>query len=279
MPLFALVATLIVVAFGSLMFSALTYALRDLPRVRLAEFLERKGRQKWLDVTADNVGDLVLATAFWRMLFNTAIVVFSLVLIQRTVVSPVLAYVLAFMLAGVITLVFSIALPNSLAQYTAAEMVGSFAAFLYGLRIMMKPITALMNWIDEGVRNAAGAPESPEAEQIEQEIMSMVEEGEKEGVVDEQERAMIESVIEFRDTTAGQIMTPRTQIVAIDLDSTLEHVRQTIEESGHSRIPIYTGTIDQIVGVLYARDQLRFLGQTTFAFNMKTVMRPPRSRT
>ena len=61
---------------------------------------------------------------------------------------------------------------------------------------------------------------------------------------------MIESVIEFRDTTAGQIMTPRTQIVAIDLGSTLEHVRQTIEESGHSRIPIYTNTIDQIVVVL-----------------------------
>ncbi len=105
--------------------------------------------------------------------------------------------------------------------------------------------------------------------------MSVVEEGEKEGVVDEQEREMIESVIEFRDTTAGQIMTPRTQVVAIELDSTLEHVRQTIEESGHSRIPVFTGTLDQIVGVLYARDLLRFLGQPTLKFEMKAVMRPP----
>jgi putative hemolysin len=275
MPLFPLVATLIVVAFGSLLCSALSYALRDLPRIRLAEYLERKGKQKWLEATADNMGDLILATAVWRMLFNTAAVVFSLVLLERLVPNRVLAYTLAAVLAGAIALVFSIALPNSLAQYAAAELVGSFAAFLYGLRMVMKPVIRLMNWIDELVRNAAGAPESPEPEQIEQEIMSMVEEGEKEGVVDEQEREMIESVIEFRDTTAGQIMTPRTQIVAIELDSTLEHVRQTIEESGHSRIPIYTGTIDQIVGVLYARDLLRFLGQTAFKFDMKTVMRPP----
>src|SRR6202034_2312766 len=103
----------------------------------------------------------------------------------------------------------------------------------YGLRIAMKPVTAIMNRIDDLVRSAAGAPEGAEAQQIEQEIMSVVEEGEKEGVVDEQERGVIESVIEFRDTTAGKIMTPRTQIVAIDLHSSLEHVRQTIEESGH----------------------------------------------
>jgi CBS domain containing-hemolysin-like protein len=275
MPLFGMVATLIVVTLGSLLFSTLTYALRDLPRIRLAEFLERKARQRWLDVTADNIDDLVFVTAVWRMLFNTAIVVFSLVIVERGVGDRVIAYALAALLAGAITLIFSVALPHSLAAYAAAEIVGSCAELLYGMRIVMTPITAVMHRIDEVVRSATGASETPEAAQIEQEIMSVVEEGEKEGVVDAQERNMIESVIEFRDTTAGQIMTPRTQIVAISLDSSLEHVRQTIEESGHSRIPVYNGTLDQIVGVLYARDLLRFLGQTTFKFDLKTIMRAP----
>jgi len=86
---------------------------------------------------------------------------------------------------------------------------------------------------------------------------------------------MIESVIQFRDTTAAQIMTPRPEVVAIELSASLQQVKQTIEESGHSRIPVYTGTLDQMVGILYARDLLRFLGQTTFKFDLKTVMRAP----
>ena len=224
MRLFWMSATLIVVALGSLLFSTLTYALRDLPRTRLAEFLQRKGRDRWFDSTADHIDDLILVTAFFRMLCNTAIVVFSLTIIEQGIGHRVLAYAIAALLAGAITLLFSIAVPNSLAQYAASEVVGTFAELLYVLRFIMQPITAMLHGIDELIRNAAGAPESPEAEQIEQEIMSVVEEGEKEGVVDEQERDMIESVIEFRDTTAGQIMTPRPQIVAIELESTLDHV-------------------------------------------------------
>jgi magnesium and cobalt transporter len=85
---------------------------------------------------------------------------------------------------------------------------------------------------------------------------------------------MIESVIQFRATTAGQIMTPRTEIIALELESTLQHVKQTLEESGHSRIPVYDGTLDHIVGILYARDLLKFLGQATIKFDIRSAMRP-----
>ena len=275
MSLLWMAAILCAAAFGSLLFSTLTYALRDLPRVRFADFLERRGHERFADLIIDHTQDLILATAVWRMFFNTAIVVFSLTIVERGVGDRVLAYLLAAIVAGFITLLFSVAVPHSLSQYAAAEIVGKFAPQLHGLRLLMTPLTSMLLGIDEVVRTAAGAPESPEPEHIEQEIMAVVEEGEKEGVVDEQEREMIESVIELRDTTAGQIMTPRTKIVAIELESSLDHVRQTIEESGHSRIPVYSGTLDQIVGILYARDLLRFLGQSGVRFELKTVMRPP----
>ena len=72
-------------------------------------------------------------------------------------------------------------------------------------------------------RTCAGATEEqPGPRTIEQEILSAVEEGQKEGVVDEQEREMIESVIEFRDTTVGQIMTPRPEIIGLEIGATLE---------------------------------------------------------
>src|SRR4029079_18827832 len=94
------------------------------------------------------------------------------------------------------------------------------------------------------------------------------------GVVDEEERQMIESVIAFHDTHVGQIMTPRPEIFALEAGCTLETVKGRIAESGHSRIPVYQGTIDQIVGVLHARDLLKFLGNPPEAFTLKDFLRP-----
>jgi magnesium and cobalt transporter len=104
--------------------------------------------------------------------------------------------------------------------------------------------------------------------------LSVVEEGEKEGLVDEHEREMIESVIEFRDTTAGQIMTPRPEMVAIELPSALAEITRTVEETGHSRIPVYERTLDQIIGILYARDLLRYVGRPPEKFDLRSAVRP-----
>jgi len=131
-----------------------------------------------------------------------------------------------------------------------------------------------MHAIDGVVRTAAGANGEQEADEIEQEILSVVEEGEKEGVVDEEEREMIESVIEFRDTQVGQIMSARPEIVGLELKSSLNEVKQTLEESGHSRIPVYDGTLDHIVGILYARDLLKHLGLPPDRFDIRSAIRP-----
>ena len=106
--------------------------------------------------------------------------------------------------------------------------------------------------------------------------MQAVEQGEQGGVVVEAERQMIESVIEFRDRSAGLIMTPktRTEIVALPLSASLDEVKRTLEESGHSRIPVYENSLDQIAGVLHARDLLQHLGQASGDFNLRTALHP-----
>ena len=86
---------------------------------------------------------------------------------------------------------------------------------------------------------------------------------------------MIERVIAFHNTQVSQIMTPRPEIFALEASSTLETVKAKIAESGHSRIPVYQGKIDQIVGILYARDLLKYLGESRVQFNIKDFMRPP----
>lgn len=84
---------------------------------------------------------------------------------------------------------------------------------------------------------------------------------------------MIESVIEFRDTHTGEIMTPRPKMVGLEITATLAQVKELLEESGHSRLPVYEKTLDHIVGILHARDLLKHLGAPQDQFNIRTAMR------
>jgi len=72
----------------------------------------------------------------------------------------------------------------------------------------------------------------------------------------------------------GQIMTARPEIVALEVKASMDEVKKTLEESGHSRLPVYEGTLDHIVGVLYARDLLQHLGQPSEVFSVRAAMRP-----
>ena len=150
--------------------------------------------------------------------------------------------------------------------------------FLHFSRAVLLPLTTLMNWIDRlvGRISSASRGEDPvvQEEDIAQEIVSAVEEAQKEGVVDETEREMIESVIEFRDTNVGQIMTSRPDIMGLESSATLDEVKHALDESGHSRLPVYEGTLDRIVGILYARDLLKHLGEPPEKFDIRSAMRP-----
>jgi putative hemolysin len=262
-------------AVASLLFSTLTYSLRELSRVRLADYLARRGRQDRLEPTMQHLGDLVFVTAVGRLFANLFIVLLALWLLDTTGYRPAARYALAAVIAGLLHLFGSVAIPNALAKHAGDALVASQVGLLHALRRALWPLTKVMHLIDDVVKRATGASMSAEpAEVIQQEILSAVEEGEKEGFVGEEEREMIESVIQFRATTAGQIMTARPEMIALPLDSTLATVKQTLEESGHSRIPVFDKTLDHVVGILYARDLLKFLGQATHRFDIRSATRP-----
>jgi putative hemolysin len=153
-------------------------------------------------------------------------------------------------------------------------MIAIFARALHTLRYILFPLVNLMHLTERLILRMVGNKSEPEPEQIEKDILSVVEDGEKEGVVDTTERKMIESVIEFRDARAGQVMTTRPEVVGIELGATLEEVKHTLDQSGHSRLPVYDGTLDHIVGILYARDLLKHLGLPPEQFDMRSAMRP-----
>ena len=108
----------------------------------------------------------------------------------------------------------------------------------------------------------------------EQELMYMLDTIEEEGVLEEQEKELVQSALEFNDTTVEDILTPRVNMVAIDEESTPQEVLQIITEEGFSRIPVYSETVDHIIGVVHTRDilQAALLNKN---FDIKKLMTEP----
>jgi putative hemolysin len=109
---------------------------------------------------------------------------------------------------------------------------------------------------------------------VEEEIKEILESNEDSGGIEEVERELLESVFEFGDTVAREIMTPRVDMESIPIDATLPSVANLVEATGHSRFPIFSETDDNIVGVIHAKDVLRALARNQVDVPLEQIMRP-----
>ena len=105
-------------------------------------------------------------------------------------------------------------------------------------------------------------------------IRLLVEEGEEQGVFEEQEKEMIHSIISFGDTIAREIMIPRISMICIEVNQNIDDVLNAILGTGYSRIPVYEETIDNIVGIIYEKDMLKILKDNKLNVNIRDIMRP-----
>lgn len=103
---------------------------------------------------------------------------------------------------------------------------------------------------------------------------ALIEMGEAEGILEEKDRELLETMFEFGETRAGEIMTPRTEIVALPIDSTVKNARDLIIEEKISRLPVYRETIDNIEGVIYVRDLLNAWSEAKEHQTIETLLRP-----
>jgi magnesium and cobalt transporter len=118
-----------------------------------------------------------------------------------------------------------------------------------------------------------GGSKTPE--DFEREIQGLVDQGEARGLLTPREGEMIEAILDLDDTLAGQIMIPRTELAVAPAEATLEETIQIIVESGHSRIPVFEGDLDHIVGVIHAKDLLPFWDAPSPPANIRKIARQP----
>lgn len=152
----------------------------------------------------------------------------------------------------IIVLIFGEVTPKSLAKEMPEKVATAVSPFLVLLMALMTPLT----WLFTQWKKLLGHfVHSGEADTItEGELMTMVSEAENDGELTDRESELIRSAIEFDDVEVEEILTPRVDVVAVEDDIPLEELAQTFAESGYSRLPVYHGTIDNIIGVIHEKD-------------------------
>lgn len=125
--------------------------------------------------------------------------------------------------------------------------------------LVAEPFSARFRLKEQQKLDATATPDSPDerSDDNDDDFQALMEVGEAEGIFEENERELIESMVEFNETRAGEIMTPRTEICALPIDSTMIAARDLIIAEKYSRLPVYRDSIDNIEGVIYVRDLLQ----------------------
>lgn len=172
-------------------------------------------------------------------------------------------------------LIFSEAIPKALAIRNPDTTAMFLAGPLRTTSQLLWPLIALVNLITSPLfRQLNGGVSYPSPLVTEEELRLLVNVGEEEGLIEHEEREMIEGVIAFGNTLLREIMVPRVDIVAIEMDTPLDKALDVVVAGGHSRIPVYNETINQIVGVLYAKDLIPALRDGELTMPINSLLRP-----
>lgn len=254
-------------------FALASYCLREFRRVQLEEAFGPGGARR-LALLEKHLGALRLTAAFCRSLANLVLVV-SMLFLLDAYQGGATRVAIAMAASWAVLAVFGESIPHAWAYAAGERVLVAILEILLAFRWMLWPIIALLQVIDVPIRRLSGTDrEMPPTDVAKQEIMEAASEGKAEGAVNADEVCMIESVIGFGQRRSGEIMTPRTDIFALPLDTPWDQACQLIFQGGHTRVPIYEGDLDNIVGILYAKDLLQYVG-TGQGGDLRTILRKP----
>jgi CBS domain containing-hemolysin-like protein len=267
-----LVAMIILLLLGSAM-SASETALTSANKLRL-QYLSEKGNRRAKtasDVSSDtdrllsalliglNIVVIVstsLVTAFFIKLFGNKGILISAIVWT------------------VITLIFGDIIPKTIAAKIPVRSSLRLATFVKILIVLLTPFT----WIFKKISNVTIYPivkklKEDEPSVTEEDIKSLASLGEREGIIEELEKEIIHNVLEFTDSVVHEVMVPRVDMIGVDKNAATADVINTIKESGHSRIPVFEDDIDNIIGVIYAKDILIYAKEGK-ELKITEIMRP-----
>jgi CBS domain containing-hemolysin-like protein len=271
--IWTLVVVLVLTGIAAFLAAAET-GLTRISRARAAYLAEegRRGAAQLLSLVEQPARflNLVLLLVLVVQFFATAL----FTSVTSRLVGGGLGVAISVTVMTVLTFIFAEVAPKTYAvQHTdrAALAVAPFVYVLTRLPVLGQ-LTRLLIAIGNVVTPGKGLKSGPFVS--EDEIKAMVDEAERDDVIEEEEREMIHSIFEFGDTILREVMVPRPDMVAVPLSTSLQEVLELILRTGYSRIPVYDGTVDEVVGLAYAKDVLRRLHDGQADKPLVDILRP-----
>jgi len=256
------VALPFLIAFGILLvFSAVSAmgeaAFLGVNKVRLRHLMQRGSQgAKLVYQLLTHLDQLITTILVLNSIINVSISVVGTVVCVH-LFGPRYGPLVAGVVLTVILLIFGEITPKIFAA-GHADRVALLLARPFQLTIeMMRPLTWLFTKASHAIIRLLGGKDLPRSPLVtEEELKMMIEMGREAGVIQEHELRMLHRIFEFSDSLVREVMIPRDEIAAVDLDANSEQVLDVLIEEGHQRVPVYRGSLDDVVGVLYARDLL-----------------------
>jgi CBS domain containing-hemolysin-like protein len=250
--------------------AALLGALRAESRAKLAQVVPDEAKRARLLALLEDGRSLVLAAIVLRACgFAVAAVeiaasVPGLTESARSFLEALLLVALALGLTDVV--------PRAVAEAAPERLIATFLPSFAVLARVVRPLVLVFQWSAVIALRIAGLRSRTDAEEVRDSLRSAALEGVNEGILDPMATHMIESALRFQDKEVRDVMTPRTEVMAVPSDAALDKVVKLLADSKYSRIPVYEGTLDRVVGVFYAKD---VLAQELVEGGLKALMRKP----
>jgi putative hemolysin len=190
--------------------------------------------------------------------------------------STVIATVTVTAIIGFFTIVLGELVPKRLALEKSDKIALAVAKPIRILFTIASPAVRMLAFMTNVIAKLLGGSNDFDNSQItEEEIRMMINVGEEKGIFQQTETNMINSIFEFDNTAAKEVMTPRTHIVAVNIDATVDEILEIVIEESFSRIPVYENSIDNVIGLLYVKDLFALIRKSTeWEISLKDLIRP-----
>lgn len=166
--------------------------------------------------------------------------------------------------------------PQMLYRRTSGKLLLPIVPLLRGLAYVVKPVVAMLHFLHSLVELADEKASAVEPPTSAENIDALIAAGTEEGLIEEDDRKLIQNVVEFGNKVVREVMTSRPNMVAISADVTLEELRQLVIHEQYSRIPVYEGSIDHVVGFVHVRDMFELGEEQRKTLKIREIMRPIR---
>lgn len=174
----------------------------------------------------------------------------------------------------VFVLIFGEVIPKTIAQYKNKSVALKFSRFIYFLTIVFKPIVKILNVLTRLVIKLFVGEDEDSSTLTEEELKTLVEVSEEEGVLKNQETEIMINALELKETLAVDIMTPRTSMASVDIEDAESDLKEIIKNITYSRIPVYEDSIDDIIGVLHIKELAHKIIEDDRDFKVRDILKP-----